>query len=386
MSLKKLLIVTPFFAPAWAYGGPPRVLFDLATALVRAGIEVHCATTNALERTATVAVRESRLEGVPTTYFPNLSNFLAWELKFFTPIGMRQFLDNQAPHFDCVHIADFRNLCTLWASRACLRFSIPYVLSPFGSMQNTRDLRGLAKSVMDFAFATTALKKAYRVTVQTQHERDTALGLGVGAERVRLVPLHIDIEKFSSLPKRGAFRSRFRIAPNSKIILFVGRINRHKASDLMIYSFRDALRQRNDLQLVLVGRDDGNEKQLRMLVRELALESKVLFAGPLYYPDSMSAYVDADVFFLAPSHYEETSTASLEALACGCPVVVTKQAEIPNLEALGVGRLVDHAGSCAQALLEILDRPPSREKCIRAARENFSIQKIKDTFLKDVYP
>jgi glycosyltransferase involved in cell wall biosynthesis len=57
----------------------------------------------------------------------------------------------------------------------------------------------------------------------------------------------------------------------------------------------------------------------------------VRFLGPLYGDERFEAYVDADVFCLTPRHWEETSVASLEAAACGTPVVVTEQAELPGL-------------------------------------------------------
>ena len=64
------------------------------------------------------------------------------------------------------------------------------------------------------------------------------------------------------------------------------------------------------------------------------------FAGPLYGSDRFTAYGDADVFCLTPRHWEETSVAALEAAACGTPVVVTEQSEIPGLDASGGGFVV----------------------------------------------
>ena len=39
--IKKITIVTPYFAPAWSYGGPPRVLYTLARELVRNRININ---------------------------------------------------------------------------------------------------------------------------------------------------------------------------------------------------------------------------------------------------------------------------------------------------------------------------------------------------------
>jgi glycosyltransferase involved in cell wall biosynthesis len=46
------------------------------------------------------------------------------------------------------------------------------------------------------------------------------------------------------------------------------------------------------------------------------------------------------VFALTPRHWEETSLASLEAAATGTPIVVTEQADVPNLAAAQAGFVV----------------------------------------------
>jgi glycosyltransferase involved in cell wall biosynthesis len=60
----------------------------------------------------------------------------------------------------------------------------------------------------------------------------------------------------------------------------------------------------------------------------------------LYGDDRFAAYADADVFCLTPPHWEETSVAALEAAACGTPVVVSEQADIPGLQEAGGGFVV----------------------------------------------
>ena len=46
----KILQVTPYFAPAWAYGGPPRVMHDYAAGLVARGHAVDVFTTDVLDQ------------------------------------------------------------------------------------------------------------------------------------------------------------------------------------------------------------------------------------------------------------------------------------------------------------------------------------------------
>ena len=46
----KILIITPYFEPAWAYGGPPKVLSDLSKYLIKKGHQVTVYTTDVLDK------------------------------------------------------------------------------------------------------------------------------------------------------------------------------------------------------------------------------------------------------------------------------------------------------------------------------------------------
>lgn len=48
INLKKLTIISSYFAPAWSYGRPPKVLFTLAKELARAGSSVNVITADSL--------------------------------------------------------------------------------------------------------------------------------------------------------------------------------------------------------------------------------------------------------------------------------------------------------------------------------------------------
>jgi len=57
----KVLQVTPYFAPAWGYGGVPRSVYELSKALSRLNHQVTVLTTDAL----------SERERMPHTYVRN---------------------------------------------------------------------------------------------------------------------------------------------------------------------------------------------------------------------------------------------------------------------------------------------------------------------------
>jgi len=67
----RILMVCSVFAPAYVYGGPPRVNLALAQALQRAGQSVLVLTSNANGRALFDVPKqvETRIEGVPVVFF-----------------------------------------------------------------------------------------------------------------------------------------------------------------------------------------------------------------------------------------------------------------------------------------------------------------------------
>ena len=84
----RVLQVTPYYAPAWAYGGPPRVMSDFAAGLAARGHTVDVLTTDVLDDERRATPREEVLDGVRVRRLPNLSNSLAWRTKKYLPRGL----------------------------------------------------------------------------------------------------------------------------------------------------------------------------------------------------------------------------------------------------------------------------------------------------------
>ena len=115
-------------------------------------------------------------------------------------------------------------------------------------------------------------------------------------------------------------------------------MNRLKGLDILIDAVEPLLD--DGTSLAIVGRDDGQLDELCARFAPLFAAGRVRFVGPLYGAERFEAYADADVFCLTPTHWEETSVASLEAAACGTAVVLTEQAEIPGSRGAGGGFVV----------------------------------------------
>jgi glycosyltransferase involved in cell wall biosynthesis len=334
----KLLQVTPYFAPAWAYGGPPRVMQDYALGLVGRGHTVDVFTTDVLDEANRARPLRETLDGVRVRRFPNLSNDIAWRTKKYLPRGLLSSLLRSAGAYDVLHVTDTRTYVAASAHVSSSVRRTPLVVSAFGSLPRSHGLRGAVKDVYDLGLVRPMLRHSPLLLAQTAHEAALYEQLGGRPESIELLPL--PLPPLEREPTAGAFRARLGLAGGTRLLLFLGRVNRLKGVDLLIEAVEPLLGP--DAVLALVGRDDGHLDELRVRFATLFADGRVRFAGPLYGAERFDAYADADVFCLTPRHWEETSVASLEAAACGTALALTEQADVPGLEAAGGGFVVSN--------------------------------------------
>ena len=338
----RILFTAPYFAPAWGYGGPTRVLYELSHKLVESGHDVTVLTSNSADSmNKCYSTGETNEKGVRIIRIPVFSQKLAYRHKKFLSLQLPLYLNSLVPQNDVCQLVGSRDFFVTTSALIANYFKKPYALAVYGCLPaEGRGWKKIAKPLYDVAFTNRTVRGAGICLAQTKHEKKLYKEFGVSDHRIELVPLAVDGSRFHRLPEQGIFRARIGLSKKEKIILCVCRINALKGIDTLVKSFSQVLLQENDARLVIVGRDDGYGKEIRNLVNILGLQEKVIFAGPLYEDDILFAYVDADVFALTPPHFEETTLAGLEACFCGTQVVITEQAEIPHLEESDAGSIV----------------------------------------------
>ncbi len=359
----KILQVTPTFVPS-NFGGVKAVSYNLSKHLVKIGCDVSVYTTDANIGNSrlkdTKGIRN--IDGIEVTYFKNLSNLLAWKYRLFLPIGMILNVRKNLRSFDIIHLHDLRSLQAVLIHHFAREYTIPYVLHAHGSLA-TYFQKGSLKRIFDRMWGYRILHDAARLIAETSIEVAQYKNTGVNDDRIRIVPNGIDLAEFENLPARGEFRRRYGLNENHKIVLFLARINKIKGPDLLIKAFADLAENLDQVRLVIVGPDDGYLSTLEQLIKELKIEDKILFTGPLSGSDKLKAYVDADVYVL-PSIYENFGVTVLEACACGTPVIVTDRCGIADIVVDSVAGLVVpyEEERLADAILRMLSDDKMRQE------------------------
>ncbi len=193
------------------------------------------------------------------------------------------------------------------------------------------------------------------VTVQSKTAAQALRSAGL---HVPLIPVSCGIETgrfhLDTSVDQSACRRRFGLDPNKVTFLFVGRLDAEKRIDVLIRAL--AHMDRPDTAIAIAGR--GTElANLQALTRHLNLEKQVHFLGYVTDDDLPQLLNSVDLFAM-PSDAELLSIATLEAMACGRPVLAARARALPELVEEGVnGRLFRprDVADAARAMTALVD-------------------------------
>jgi UDP-glucose:(heptosyl)LPS alpha-1,3-glucosyltransferase len=144
----------------------------------------------------------------------------------------------------------------------------------------------------------------------------------VDPARVTVVPNAADdrvrLNPNERLRRRGEVRARHQVPDTARVLLFVA-AGDWKRKGLLLVVQALAILADPSVHLMVVGKDDVAYYQTE--ARRLGIDARVHFAG--FTPEVENYYAAADVF-VYPSRYEAFSLVTLEAVAAGLPLLVTR--------------------------------------------------------------
>ncbi|BBO22701.1 MAG: glycosyl transferase [Chthonomonadaceae bacterium] len=153
---------------------------------------------------------------------------------------------------------------------------------------------------------------------------------------------------------RSEIRQRLGIAPDHKVLLYVGRIAKEKNLPTLLQMARLVMRQDPIVRLVLVGDGPYREECMR-LARDLAVGDRVRFEG--FVPrDKVDEYYAASDLFVFSSITETQGLVVQEAMAYGLPAVAVTGGGASECIESGVNGIVvrNDPVEFADAVLEVL--------------------------------
>jgi glycosyltransferase involved in cell wall biosynthesis len=360
----RLLHVVPTYFPAVRYGGPIHSVHGLCAALAARGHEVHVFTTS-VDGPGDSAVPLGQpvdLDGVKVWYFPS-----RWLRRLFWSPPMARAMTRDIERFDLVHLHSVFLWPTWAAARAAWRADVPYLISPRGML-----VQDLIRQRSRW------LKRAWiRLIERGNLERAAAIHVTSGTEAAELARFRLRLPRVFTVPNGVALPvadAADRVSDDVEaltgrrsMILFLGRINWKKGLDRLV----PAMLEVPEAQLAVVGNDeDGLVPELEALVRRNGLVGRISFLSRnVQGPDKLRLLTAAKALVL-PSYSENFGNVVLEAMAAGCPVLVTPEVGAAEIVRESGGGKVACGDPVAfgRALRELVEAPDRAELGERGRR------------------
>lgn len=312
-------------------GGPAVVLERLAQGLREAGLNVHVATT--------------REHGF---------------YKYSRPLA--QWLDKHVRDFDLVHVHGLFSHAPIAAARAARRHGVPYVVRPLGSLNawGMQNRRPLLKKLSFRFIESDILRHAAFVHFASDAERADAEALGVPFRSV-VIP--------NPLPEIPPGK----VERDPATVLFLSRLDPIKGIDLLLPAFEQVRQRIPEARLVVAG---SGKHPLPDRTNEA-----ISWPGFLQNEAKLEALHRATVFVL-PSYSESFGVAAAEAMAAGCPVIVSDRVAIHReITEAGAGLVVPcEIPALANALETLLTNPDLRKQLTARAQhlahERYGLQSV----------
>jgi glycosyltransferase involved in cell wall biosynthesis len=361
-----ILHITPYYAPAYAFGGVVRAVDGLARAQAAAGHRVTVVTTDACTPASRVdGASDEAMSGVRVLRARNQWLRPRARFNLSTPRGWPALLDHALLGVEVVHVHEFRTAELLLGAGPIQRANAAAVLSPHGTLDRTTG-RGAAKIAWDALFSRRLARVFDAVIALTDQEgADVAalwerLGVPLPASGVPAIPNGVDAGFAAALPPRAGARAHFSLG-DGPVVLYLGRLHPRKGAHLLAAAFVASAPA--DARLLVVGPDEG-------LAAAIAAhgDARIHLTGYLDGEDRLAALAAADVFAL-PAVGEGLSIAALEAMAAGLPVILSPGCYLPEVVPAGAGLVVaPEVGALAGALDALLAAPERRAAMGAAAR------------------
>ena len=224
------------------------------------------------------------------------------------------------------------------------QFTPPYQIQNCRSLVTVHDLiyglfpeiylKGKIQQWVYFA-RISAIKKASKIIANSENtKKDVMRLLGIPENKIEVIYLGVteSFHPIKNSPLVGNIMRKYGI--NKEYILHVGGVSATKNINRLLLAFKQLITMcKKDLALVVVGNfsfTPDYQRAFRAKLEELSLQKKVILPGHVPEKDLILLYNGASLF-VYPSLYEGFGLPPLEAMACGCPVVVSLNASLPEV-------------------------------------------------------
>jgi glycosyltransferase involved in cell wall biosynthesis len=177
-------------------------------------------------------------------------------------------------------------------------------------------------------------------------------------------------EKIFFKTDKNLERKKLGLPIDKTIFLSIGYFSAIKGHRFLIDAFRKLVIKQKDVLLIMIG-SGSLEKDLKQQVKNFNLESKVMFAGQLKH-EKLNEWINSSDIFILPSLRESFGVVQIEAMACGKPIVATRNGgseEIVISEEFGLLAQTENSDDLLNQMENAINKEWNAEKIENYAKE-----------------
>jgi glycosyltransferase involved in cell wall biosynthesis len=151
---------------------------------------------------------------------------------------------------------------------------------------------------------------------------------------IEVLPLGVDKNIFKPYPSAELEAVKNKLNLPDSFLLYLGNVKPHKNLICLLKALKILKSSGlSEIKLVIVGKKEGfitEESSIYNFIREEGLQDNILFTG--FIPnEQVPALYNLAKIFIFPSLYEGFGLPPIEAMACGCPTIVSSAASLPEI-------------------------------------------------------
>lgn len=300
----KILELTNYSAGLCGVGARVK---EEASRLSQRGHDVRIFSSNLTKGNKNIAPKEDSIEGVRITRFPTIKlggeSFMNWKFE-------KEAFDFRP---DVIIAHAYRHVHTTRALKIGRKMGAKVFLvthAPFVESKKTRSLVAkISVAFYDSFIGRSTLNKFNKVLMIAEWEKPFLKALGLKENKIEYVPNGIPPEFFTQ-----------KSASSTDKILFLGRISPIKDLETLIRAMHLIKDKKIELEIVGPAEEDYLSK-LKLLVKSLDLQGRVIFSGPIYDVKEKIRKIDSCSIFVLPSLREGMPQSLIEAMARGKIVI-----------------------------------------------------------------
>jgi len=361
---------------SWEYpplieGGLARHVRKLSENLARQGVETHVLTRGLEESPA-----EEELDGVMVHRVreperpSELGEFVAWVEHMNADMLAAGVELGDSYRFDVVHGHDW--LVAVAGDHLAKRFRCPLVVT-FHATEYGRHQGWVDKHPQSHIHGVEhwMAHRADRVITCSAYMREHVADIyGLEEDRVAVIPNGIDPSELVPVEDLDTLRARF-AAPDERLILLVGRLVYEKGFQLALEALPGIIERVGKVRFLVAG-SGTHQEELREQARSLGLDEHGTFLGWIGDDVLHSLYRISDLCVI-PSIYEPFGLVALEAMASGCPCLVSDTGglrEVVHNDDVGLRFHSRDADSLAEMAVRLLTDAELRDRMVAEASEH----------------